>query len=81
MRRAHPMAEYRDYCRVHGEPMWHWPAGDEWACQRPECDETQPVHFAETSDARVVIEQIKADVTASMACKRPIGDLFRVSWS
>jgi hypothetical protein len=49
----------RDLCPVHGEPMWHWPAGDAWACQRVTCEARRPVtqrdfmmrHFVETNRA------------------------------
>jgi hypothetical protein len=35
-------AVIRDICPIHGEPMWYWLAGDEYVCQRPQCEAKNP---------------------------------------
>jgi hypothetical protein len=42
----------RDLCPIHGIPMWWWPTGGEWACQRPECGVKTPVGPTETEPFR-----------------------------
>ena len=32
----------RDLCPLGHGPMWWWPSGGTWACQRPECEVTTP---------------------------------------
>jgi hypothetical protein len=41
----------RDLCPLGHGPMWWWPTGGTWACQRPTCEVTEPVTQAEI-DAR-----------------------------
>ena len=48
------MSEYADYCPVHGIPMWWWPTGGEWACQRSTCEMTAPVRWQETETFRSI---------------------------
>jgi hypothetical protein len=52
------MRDVADYCPVHGMPMWYWPAGDEWSCQLPDCDATQPVRWAGTERLRSIRDTV-----------------------
>lgn len=54
------MSEHADYCPVHGIPMWWWPTGGTWACQRTTCEATMPVRWEETQAAQRIDHALDA---------------------